>query len=163
MGALSVSASKIGAFCLIIATSLAILRKKMSKTLAHNVGGSKRLNALSTSIGAIILTPFALYSWFDATLLSTGQWFHFMEALLFCVAVFMAVNYYIDTLVKPQLRSQQAMQSSIITSVLVCFIIELWYDENSFSFYTMTAFALICFGSYYFLQNLITYDVSSGN
>ena len=146
LGELSVSASKVGAVCLIIATSFSILRKKMAKTLGHNIGGSKRLNALSTAIAALILTPFGLYSWLDATVLSAGHWFHFIEAFAFCVAVFMGVNYYIDTLVKPQLRSQQAMQSSLVTAVIVCFILESWSNDVTFSFYSIIALITIAFG-----------------
>lgn len=146
LGALSISASKIGAFFLFIATCFTILRKKMAKTLGHNIGGQKRLNALSTGIGALILTPFGLYSWFDATVLSAGHWFHFFEAFGFCVIVFMGVNYYIDSLVKPQLRSQQAMQSSLGTSVVICFILETWSNEITFSFFSILSLIFILSG-----------------
>ena len=152
LGSLSISASKGGAICLIIATCLSVLQKKLGKTLGHNIGGGKRLNAISTLLATIILSPFAAYSWFDASnVLSAGHWFHFFEALGFCVAVFMGVNYYVDSLIKPQLRSQQAMQFSLGSSFIACYILEVWSGELTISLYSLLAFGAICFGKSYII------------
>ena len=137
-----------GFLCLIASVSLAILRKKMSKALSQSIGGSKRLNALSTAAGAVIITPFAFYSWITANdVLAAGAW-DFFEALGLCVVVFMVVGYYIDTLIKPQLRSHEAMRFGLGSGIIACYILEVLAGDITFTFLALVACGCVLFGQH---------------
>jgi hypothetical protein len=62
-GLISIPETKIGGICLFFAVCLTLIRKNLSEKFHSELGGAKRLYALSLTTSACMMFPFALFQY----------------------------------------------------------------------------------------------------
>ncbi len=67
LGFLPIPETKLGGICLFFAVCLTLIRKNLSKKFHTELGGAKRLIALSTAVASCIMSPFALYQYVNVS------------------------------------------------------------------------------------------------
>eukprot|EP01113_Clastostelium_recurvatum_P004762 TRINITY_DN120_c0_g2_i1.p1 TRINITY_DN120_c0_g2~~TRINITY_DN120_c0_g2_i1.p1 ORF type:complete len:565 (-),score=135.75 TRINITY_DN120_c0_g2_i1:1122-2816(-) len=153
IGPFGVSNERIGGICLGLAVGLTILSKNIARRLCGDIGGTKRLHALSTTTASLMLLPFALYY----MIFGVGKYANSTVAFelslstllsLFTISLFVyVVDYYVETIAFQQLDVSAVAKVSLTSSFLMCFFVALlWNYTAPLSIVKILAFALIIFG-----------------
>lgn len=87
---------KAGVVLVLVTLFLSVGYNMASKNLSLDIGGSKRLHALSTSVSAIFLAPWAIFLFYTRESL-VESWTSLVFPLLLVTMLVMVVDYYIES------------------------------------------------------------------
>lgn len=116
-----------GLIILLLVLLLKIAHKNVSRTLAVEVGGGKRLAALSSCISSVILLPLSLLSYF--TQKTEVAW---LETVIpFAIVTFLVfiLDFYIESFCLAKLETARTGKIGSIASFLSAVIISLLWDQ----------------------------------
>ncbi|XP_068694345.1 proton-coupled zinc antiporter SLC30A5-like [Montipora foliosa] len=116
-----------GLIILLLVLLLKIAHKNVSRTLAVEVGGGKRLAALSSCISSVILLPLSLLSYF--TQKTEVAW---LETVIpFAIVTFLVfiLDFYIESFCLAKLETARTGKIGSIASFLSAVIVSLLWDQ----------------------------------
>lgn len=146
-GFIYIPETKVGGACLFIAVVLSMFRDLISKKLYPDIGGVKRLYALSTPIAAAVCFPFAVFSYFTTT--SVGTIFSWDVSLgVVAMALFgVVMEFYIESMLSNQMSIASISSTSLVTSFITVCVYEWLWGVSSPSWMTFLCFFLILWGT----------------
>ncbi|EDO34617.1 predicted protein, partial [Nematostella vectensis] len=116
-----------GLILLIMALLCNVAHGTLSRKLAVEIGGAKRLTALSTAIGTIIALPLALIAYFTQE--STIDWFSSLIPLFLVIFFVFILDFYIQSFCLAKLEGPLTGKVSSMASFFSAVVIALLWDQ----------------------------------
>lgn len=116
-----------GLILLVLVLLFKIAHKNVSRTLAVEIGGAKRLAALSSCVSTVLLLPLALLSNFTQT--TDVDWLEAIIPLAVVIFVVFIFDFYIESFCVAKLESLRTGKIGSIASFLSAVIIALLWDK----------------------------------
>ncbi|PFX34488.1 Zinc transporter 5 [Stylophora pistillata] len=116
-----------GLILLVLVLLFKIAHKNVSRTLAVEIGGAKRLAALSSCVSTVLLLPLALLSNFTQT--TDVDWLDAIIPLAVVIFLVFIFDFYIESFCVAKLESLKTGKIGSIASFLSAVIIALLWDK----------------------------------
>ncbi|XP_064474768.1 proton-coupled zinc antiporter SLC30A5-like [Ornithodoros turicata] len=111
---LGVADHKGGVLLLTLTMCLQTGFRTISRTVSIDIGGAKRLNALSSLVSTIILAPLVLLLQF-LTIDEAPSWWNFLTPLLFSSTIFFVLDYYVESVCATKLDVPHSARLGTLT------------------------------------------------
>eukprot|EP01094_Clydonella_sp_ATCC50884_P008400 TRINITY_DN1783_c0_g1_i5.p1 TRINITY_DN1783_c0_g1~~TRINITY_DN1783_c0_g1_i5.p1 ORF type:complete len:680 (+),score=147.25 TRINITY_DN1783_c0_g1_i5:128-2041(+) len=117
-----ISPSMFGLACLILSNLAGVARVQMSRKLTTEVGGAKRLHALSVAASFVVLTPVALihYAWVVNEVMAGFGMLHFWEVMAACGVLAFACDFYAVTMARARAGAGAVAAGGVLASTAGC-------------------------------------------
>ncbi|XP_015755034.1 PREDICTED: zinc transporter 5-like [Acropora digitifera] len=116
-----------GLIILLLVLLLKVAHKNVSRTLAVEIGGGKRLAALSSFLSSVILLPLAVLSYFTQT--TDVDWLDTLVPFVIVIFLVFIVDFYIESFCLSKLESASTGKIGSTASFLSAVIISMLWDQ----------------------------------
>ena len=150
-----------GELALVAAAALTALRKRLSRRLAGEVGGPRRLHALVTAAAALLLAPHAAWAYLHAGAAERTAWLGSGAALLAGGALALCglvLNYHVDAAMQARLTPADAASLGLGLSLGAAAGLERLYDCPTISWLTCVCALLAALGTRQLLASQASHE-----